>query len=113
MCILLRDREYSLKEMSFRQIWDEAFPPLYRKMRSPDHQCNSCDLITLCNKCPAWSHMEKGNLEGRVEYTCEVGHRRAEKLGYWDGPVDQYTRTLNQAGSQILLPVLQPSGGCR
>ena len=97
MCILLRDREYSLKEMSFRQIWDEAFPPMYRKMRSADHQCNSCDLISLCNKCPAWSHMEKGDLAARVEYTCEVGHRRAEKLGYWDGPVDQYTRTLDRS----------------
>ena len=113
MCILLRDREYSLKEMSFKQIWDEAFPPLYRKMRSADHQCNSCDLITLCSKCPAWSHMEKGSLEGRVEYSCEVGHRRAQKLGAWDGPVDQYTRTLNQTGNQVLLPVLQTTGGCR
>jgi len=113
MCILLRDREYSLREMSFRQIWDEMFPPLYRRMRSADHQCNSCNLISLCNKCPAWSHMEKGDLAARVEYTCEVGHRRAQKLGHWDGPVDQYARTLKTAGKEVLLPVLQPSGGCR
>ena len=116
MCILLRGngREYSLKEMSFRQIWDEMFPPIYRQMRGADHQCNSCNLMTLCGKCPAWSEMEKGDLAARVEYSCEVGHRRAEKLGYWDGAVDQYTRTLKSVGSEeILLPVLQSTGGCR
>jgi radical SAM protein with 4Fe4S-binding SPASM domain len=113
MCILLRDREFSLKEMSFRQIWDEMFPPLYRRMRSADHQCNSCNLVSLCGKCPAWSHLEKGDLEARVEYTCEVGHRRAQKLGHWDGPIDQYTKTLKPAGTEVLLPVLQTTGGCR
>ena len=116
MCILLRgnEKEFSLKERSFKQIWDEMFPPIYRQMRSADHQCNSCNLISLCGKCPAWSEMEKGDMAARVEYSCEVGHRRAEKLGYWDGAVDQYTRTLKSAGSeQVLLPVLQSTGGCK
>jgi radical SAM protein with 4Fe4S-binding SPASM domain len=119
MCLLLREPAFSLREMSFQQIWNEKFPPIYGRMRSADHPCNTCNLSSLCEKCPAWSRMEKGDVEARVEYGCEVGHRRAERLGYYNGPVDQYTRTLettsvNGSSNQILLPVLQDSGGgCR
>ncbi len=105
MCLLLRDPEFSLREMSFEQIWNEMFPPIYNKMRQPDHKCNDCNLFSLCGKCPAWSQMEKGDMEARVEYTCEIGHRRASVLGHWDGPVDQYTRTLEKE-EEILLPVV-------
>ena len=83
-------------------------------MRSADHQCNSCNLFSLCDKCPAWSLVEKGSLEARVEYTCEVGHRRAQALGYYDGPVDQSTRQDSPAKSseEILLPIFETAGGC-
>jgi len=91
--------------MSFRRIWDEMFPPVYTRMRTPDHQCNSCNLVSLCGKCPAWSQMEKGDMESRIEWSCEVGHRRAEKLGFYDGPVDQYSRITNET-KEIRLPVV-------
>lgn len=110
MCLLLRDPEFSLKEMSFERIWNEMFPPVHERLRRADHQCNSCNLTALCGKCPAWSLLEKGDMEARIEYSCEVGHRRAERLGYWDGPVDQYTRTLKEI--PISLPVVQTQGGC-
>lgn len=113
MCILLRDPEYNLRDMSFQRVWNEQFPLTYSQMRSSDHQCNSCNLFSLCNKCPAWSQMEKGSLEARVEYTCEVGHRRAEALGYYEGPVDQYTKQEKPSESEeVLLPVLTTAGGC-
>ena len=114
MCVLLRDPEYNLREMTFHEIWNEQFPLTYNKMRSVDHQCNSCNLVTLCEKCPAWSLMEKGSLEARVEYTCEVGHRRAQALGYYDGPVDQSTRqdSPSEPTDEVLLPILQTAGGC-
>ena len=51
--------------------------------------------------------MEKGDLEARVEYSCEVGHRRAAKLGHYDGAVDQYSRSLEAKTEEILLPVVQ------
>jgi radical SAM protein with 4Fe4S-binding SPASM domain len=113
MCLLLRDPEFSLKEMTFQQVWDEMFPPVYSLLRTASHGCNSCNLYSLCGKCPAWSQLEKGSMEAKVDYSCEVGHRRAKKLGYWDGPVDQYSRTLVDAGKVVFLPVLQNSGGCR
>ncbi|MCI0419848.1 MAG: radical SAM protein, partial [Acidobacteria bacterium] len=106
MCVLLREPEYSLKEMSFRQIWDEMFPPIYTRLRRSDHGCNSCNLYSLCGKCPAWSQLEKGDMEEKVDYSCEVGHRRAQKLGYYDGPVDQYSRVSGRP-AKILLPVLR------
>ena len=106
MCLLLREPAYNLKTMSLKRVWNELFPPAYQRMRSPDHQCNSCNLSSLCGKCPAWSHMERGQLDARIEWSCEVGHRRAEKLGYYDGPVDQYSRIQSQA-REVLLPVRQ------
>jgi radical SAM protein with 4Fe4S-binding SPASM domain len=112
MCLLLREPEFSLREMSFQRIWDEMFPPVYSRLRNAEHQCNSCNLVSLCGKCPGWSQMEKGDMEARVEYSCEVGHRRAHVLGYWDGAVDQYTNSLNRAGHEIRLPVLQAAGEC-
>ncbi len=111
MCILLRDPEYSLRSMSFQQIWNEMFPPVYTRMRSDEHQCNSCNFFSLCNKCAGWSQMEKGDMAARVEYTCEAGHRRAAKLGFYDGPLDQSTRALEPA-EEVLLPIVN-SGGCR
>lgn len=112
MCLLLREPEFDLRRMSFEQIWNEMFPPFHTKLRRADHQCNDCNLFSLCGKCPAWSQMEKGSMEARVEWSCEVGHRRAEKLGYWDGPVNQYQESLSNAKEEILLPVLSTSGGC-
>ena len=106
MCLLLREPAFSLKEKSFGEIWNEMFPPVYHRMRNPDHQCNSCNFVSLCGKCAAWSQMEKGNIESRVEWSREVGHRRAEKLGFYDGPVDQETRG-RQEREEVLLPVLQ------
>jgi radical SAM protein with 4Fe4S-binding SPASM domain len=116
MCVLMREPEYSLRRMSFAQIWNEMFPPAYSRMRPAGHPCNSCNLASLCGKCAAWSLMEKGDAAARVEYSCEIGHRRAQKLGVWDGPVDQYSSRPNE----VLLPVLgaQPAnqarvaGGC-
>jgi radical SAM protein with 4Fe4S-binding SPASM domain len=111
MCLLLRDPEFSLREMTFAEIWNEMFPPVYTRLRPVDHQCNSCNLVSLCGKCAAWSLLEKGAVEARVEYSCEVGHRRAQSLGYYAGPVDQYQRTVSEAGNGILLPVLNRGGG--
>ena len=104
MCLLLREPEFSLRHMSFQRIWNEMFPPVYHRVRGAGHQCNSCNLVTLCGKCAAWSQLEKGDMAARIEWSCEVGHRRAEKLGFYQGPVDQYTRTIER--KEVLLPVL-------
>jgi radical SAM protein with 4Fe4S-binding SPASM domain len=81
LCLLLREPRFSLKEMSFREIWEEKFPAVTSRVRPTGHPCNECNLITICGSCPAWSQLEKGDMEARVEFSCEVGHRRAEKLG--------------------------------
>ena len=113
MCLLLREPEFNLREMSFEEIWNEKFPPIYHRMRDDDAGCNTCNLSTLCGKCPAWSSMEKGELAARVEYSCEIGHRRAQAIGHYDGPVDQYSRTTSGT-SDVLLPIVaeSSSGGC-
>jgi radical SAM protein with 4Fe4S-binding SPASM domain len=104
MCLLLREPEFSLREMSFREIWEKEFPKFLNWKRSPDHPCNRCNLGSLCGNCPAWSRLETGDMESRVEYCCEVGHRRARRLGYSDGPIERHSRSGNDVGNEILLP---------
>jgi radical SAM protein with 4Fe4S-binding SPASM domain len=109
MCLLLREPEFSLRDMSFREIWEKEFPKLLDWKRSPDHPCNGCNLGSLCGSCPAWSRLETGDMESRVEYCCEIGHRRARRLGYSDGPIEKHSRGGNDAGNEILLPVIPAS----
>ncbi len=118
LCLLVREPNFSLRERSFQEIWEECFPPIYGRKRPPDHSCNECNLISLCGKCPAWSQMEKGDMEARVEYCCEVGHRRARRLGYYNGRVDPYTNAVGEGTEKsdeglIELPVVSSAGGIR
>jgi hypothetical protein len=46
-------------------------------------------------------------MDARVDYLCEVGHRRAKALGYYDGPVDRYSRVTRENKKKVLLPVVQ------
>jgi len=96
--------------MSFAQVWNEMFPPVYNRLCHADHQCNSCNLVSLCGKGAAWSLMEKGDMDARVEYGSEIGNRRAEKLGYWDGPTDPYSARRNEV---LLLILKSPNPGER
>jgi radical SAM protein with 4Fe4S-binding SPASM domain len=118
MCLLAREPSFSLRERSFQEIWEKCFPPIYTQKRNPVHPCNQCNLISLCGHCPGWSQMEKGDPEARVEYCCEVGHRRAQRLGYLYGRdgafIESVGETMGTSDDELIeLSIVSSVGGIR
>lgn len=65
-CIQLRLAAGNLREQSFGQIWRES--PLLRRMRgmtvSELHDCQGCELLPFCVRCPGVVQLETGDLIG-------------------------------------------------
>lgn len=61
---LLRNRVFSTKTKSIELL----------------KTCKSCPIVNLCLWCPAVAYLETGDLEGRVDYFCEVAHARKRAL---------------------------------
>ena len=65
-------------EIGFDAAWKavqsfvDTAPPLHA-------DCLACDARGFCNRCPAWSEMETGNLNEPVPYLCEIAFARKER----------------------------------
>ncbi len=74
---------YDLRTGTLSQAWRE-WRPRIRDLRCDETgsamRCGSCELANLCLWCPAHASLETGNLEGHVEYFCQVAHARAAAL---------------------------------
>jgi radical SAM protein with 4Fe4S-binding SPASM domain len=81
LCIISRAHGYDLREGSFRAAWEDFIPSVRSLKAERAVSCRSCPALALCGQCPAWSHLEHGDLETPVEYVCAVGRARAEALG--------------------------------
>ncbi|MCJ7443598.1 MAG: radical SAM protein [Methanotrichaceae archaeon] len=61
------------------------FVPKIRMIDSGNQEflqrCHICSLINLCMWCPARAHLEVGNMDGFVDYFCQVARARAEAMG--------------------------------
>jgi len=81
-CLMARSPSYNLLTGSFMHGW-ETF--LYREFRQKkvDHEtkCTDCRLVSICDRCPGWSSMEKGAPEAPIEYLCTLARLRARELG--------------------------------
>ena len=86
MCMLLRhpDTIYDLKSGTLEDALTRFFPEVRkRSATNPEYlaRCARCDIIDLCDQCPAKSWMESGTLDTPVEYLCECARIEAEYLG--------------------------------
>jgi len=74
---------YDLCKGSLADAWIN-FVPKIRDMRSGRREfldsCHVCPIMNLCLCCPARAHLECGELDGHVDYFCEVAHARAEAI---------------------------------
>jgi len=72
-----------LRQGRLAQAW-ELLVPQVRELHStnPDflEHCRQCPIINLCLWCPAHAHLECGQMDGWVEYFCEVAHARAKAI---------------------------------
>jgi len=74
---------YDLKNGSLAEAWT-TFAPRIMSMTTSDPEiglkCHRCEIINLCQWCPANAHLESGRLEYRPDYFCEVARARSEAL---------------------------------
>ncbi len=85
-CTLLRAPElaYNLRAGTLADALQRHFPRFgAMKNENPLHQarCGRCFLRDLCESCAAKAWMETGQLDGIVEYHCQVTHAIARRLG--------------------------------
>ncbi len=77
------DCSYDLRNGALADAW-QSFVPKVRNMRSSRREfletCHSCPIANLCLWCPAHAYLETGELDGSVQYFCEVAHARAKAL---------------------------------
>jgi radical SAM protein with 4Fe4S-binding SPASM domain len=65
-------------EIGFQTAWEQlqhfvdSAPP-------PADTCQRCDVRGFCQRCPAWSWLETGQLTEPVPYLCAVAHTRMER----------------------------------
>jgi len=83
LCITNRLHTYPLRKGSFREGW-YGYIAEVRSLtvdgEAANAECRTCAKIALCGQCPAWSHLEHGDVHSPVGYLCEVAQLRAELL---------------------------------
>jgi radical SAM protein with 4Fe4S-binding SPASM domain len=76
---------YDLRTGTLQEAWEYSVPRV-RDLRSKNLEflstCRKCPIINLCLWCPAHAYLEKGAMDTRIEYFCQVAHARAAALGY-------------------------------
>lgn len=79
-CVSLENPSYDLTKGSFL----EGFRTLYPRMRAQTFQtasyCRQCEIVPLCEKCPAHTYGE-ADPEEPVEFYCRIAHEKAKRLG--------------------------------
>lgn len=72
LCVLDTNHLFDLRRGSFRQAWREFIPSVRAIPISPGNPCGKCDLRTICTACPAWSRLETGDPEKKINFLCQV-----------------------------------------
>jgi radical SAM protein with 4Fe4S-binding SPASM domain len=77
------DCTFDLRKGSLEQAWNELVP-VVRDQRSTNpvflERCRRCPIINLCLWCPAHAHLESGEMDGWIDYFCQVAHARAKAI---------------------------------
>jgi radical SAM protein with 4Fe4S-binding SPASM domain len=80
-CGMVRQSVYDLRGGTFSEGWRELSPGIRRQKLKRKSKCVACDLKSICDQPPGWSHLEHENQEIPVEFLCHVTHLRAETYG--------------------------------
>ena len=80
-CHMVREPGYDLRKGTFQDGWDRFLANMRSVRVTKDLPCYQCELVGLCQRCPAFSQLENADPETVVEYACIVAHLRAERLG--------------------------------
>jgi radical SAM protein with 4Fe4S-binding SPASM domain len=66
MCVMIDYPKYKIQDSSFKDAW-ERLKALVRNIKPDEnYQCDTCELKTYCNRCPAMSWIKNGNFTSCV-----------------------------------------------
>ena len=99
-CTMFQSFQYSLKGARFLDAWKKLIDD-YDQKRGDflDPECKSCSMLLICSNCPAWSEIETGSVDKKVDFICEYAKCLEKK--YFDkkgGGYDQ--ETVSEARDQ-------------
>jgi len=77
-CILVRAPHYNLRKTSFNDAWRKMNRFTSTVKTRKTNQCLKCSVQT-CSKCPAWGHLEHGDLNAKSWFACTLQKER-EKI---------------------------------
>lgn len=80
-CLMSSQHRYDLLAGSFGEGWFEWMPQVVNQKPARWTECRGCDLIILCQNCPAWGEMEHGEAEiAPIDFLCRLAHFRTESF---------------------------------
>lgn len=66
MCVMIDYPKYKIQDSSFKDSW-ERLKTLVRNIKPDEYyQCDTCELRTYCNRCPAMSWIKNGDFTSCV-----------------------------------------------
>lgn len=77
------DFMFDLKKGSLEEAWDNLLPKINMAVSTKReflYNCKRCTIVNLCLWCPAHAYLEKGTLDGPIDYFCKVANARRENL---------------------------------
>ena len=79
-CLMVTNVFSDLNHHSFSQGWDKVIPAIRKKKPSMDNFCWNCERVSLCNYCPPFSAIEKGDENSYSEYLCSLSKLRLQEI---------------------------------
>ena len=80
ICLMHEPFSYNLREGSFKDGWYKFFPEVLNQPPAYKTDCHTCHYRAMCGSCPAWSYLVHQDPDKKVEYLCELTHRRVGAL---------------------------------
>ncbi|MCX6348124.1 MAG: hypothetical protein NTV79_01270, partial [Candidatus Aureabacteria bacterium] len=80
LCALETRHAYDLARGSFTEGLETFIPRVRALESSPGNPCASCEVVSICGNCPAWSTLETGSPDRASEFRCQVARSRCRLL---------------------------------
>lgn len=81
-CMMMVRDGFSLREHSLSWVWEEGIASVISREKDFSMPCDDCELINLCDQCPAWSILENGDEKKELTYMCGIAKKRAERFEF-------------------------------
>jgi len=74
---------FDLKKGSLADAWNNFAPQVMSLKSTKDsfkNSCGTCNIISLCPWCPAFSDLETGEMDNQIAYFCELAKKRISEF---------------------------------